>query len=87
MVWFGFFSLEECLNFLDGWFKEIKQAGLMLPLMFDVAYLKKGFEVIVEYDHHQLVLKVCFRFCVRVSLSKTECVCETYLFCNTSHRC
>eukprot|EP01102_Stenamoeba_stenopodia_P008063 TRINITY_DN2288_c0_g1_i1.p1 TRINITY_DN2288_c0_g1~~TRINITY_DN2288_c0_g1_i1.p1 ORF type:complete len:583 (-),score=111.95 TRINITY_DN2288_c0_g1_i1:11-1759(-) len=51
-------AVMETLSYVDVWFKEIMKADKRLSNDFDVNYFCKAISIMIETEHHQLILRV-----------------------------
>eukprot|EP01103_Thecamoeba_quadrilineata_P016208 TRINITY_DN5353_c0_g1_i1.p1 TRINITY_DN5353_c0_g1~~TRINITY_DN5353_c0_g1_i1.p1 ORF type:complete len:590 (+),score=97.42 TRINITY_DN5353_c0_g1_i1:41-1810(+) len=51
-------SVIEVLNLIDTWFRELSENGSKLDSNFDVEYFCKACQIIIDIDHHQLILRL-----------------------------
>jgi len=55
---FSVMAIIDCLNTFESWMKELRTNNLVLPASFDINYLCKAIDVVLETDHHQSILKM-----------------------------
>jgi hypothetical protein len=50
--------LLDTLSIIEGWFNEMIRIGAVLPSTFDIEFFCRGLGILLNSDHHQVVIRV-----------------------------